>query len=81
MKYGNTNEILLSDLLRMQKMERGDLNDLRELWKDVNELKLRIEKCGSLKVGRDKFKNVDSDNIEKLIINIVLRWRVIKMGI
>lgn len=81
MKNYWSNEVLLSEILRNVKNEVGDVEDLRLLWKDVRELEKRIVKMGELKCGKNKFKNVDSENVEKLIINIILRWRVIKLGI
>lgn len=77
----HNNEILISDILKRANCELGDISDLRLLWNDVNELKKRIEIIGKQKCGNNKFKNTESDNIEKLIINIILRWRVLKLGI
>lgn len=75
------NEVLLSDLLKGRNVEKGDLKDLRLLWKDVELLRMKIEESGKMKIGNDKFRNVKSDEIERLIINVILRWRVIKFGV
>lgn len=83
MNYGSwkSNEVLISDLLNRSRVEKGDIVDLLLLIKDVKELDRRLSEMEKLKCGNGRFKNVDSVNVEKLIVNIILRWRVIKMGI
>lgn len=76
-----SNEVLLSDLLKERLVEKGDIEDLRELYKDVVKLEKLIVKCGKLKIGNNKFRNIYSNEVERLIINVILRWRVIKFGI
>lgn len=79
--YLRENEVLISDLLRNRLVEKGDIVDLLLLIKDVKELERRLSDMEKLKIGNNKFKNLDSVNVEKLIVNIILRWRVIKLGI
>lgn len=80
-RYLRENEVLISELLRKSKVELGDIVDLLMLIKDVRELERRLSEMEKMKCGNDKFKNVDGINVEKLIVNIILRWRVIKLGI
>jgi hypothetical protein len=82
MGYSNReNEVLVKDLLIKVCVEFGDVDDLRLLYKDIKLLESLIVKCGKMKVGKNKFKNIYSKDMERLIINVILRWRVIKLGI
>ena len=74
-------EVLLSDLLKLRNRELGDVKDLRLLYKDVELLRKILIEEGKNKVGNVKFRMNRSGDVERLIVNIILRWRVIKMGI
>lgn len=75
------NEIMIKDVLRLICVEKLDLSDMRLLYKDIKKLEWYIVESGKTKVGNNRCKNLYSKEIERLIINIILRWRVIKLGI
>lgn len=77
----NTDVVLLSEVFRKLNCKIGNKNELRELYFDVKRLEKLIVLSGKDGIGKEKCRMNYNDDIERLMINILLRWRTIKFGV
>lgn len=74
-------EVILNDILKRSKCRIVDLDDMRKLYKDVLFLLKMIEESGNNKIGNDKCRMMNYEELEGILRNILVRIYNMKLGI
>ena len=74
-------EVLLIDILNKYRNVVVDVDEMRKFYNEIEELRRLVVKCGKKKCGKNNCKLLFNREIEVRIMNIMIMWDKIKMGL
>jgi len=73
------NEVLLRDILRMNKKKIVNVKLMRKLYEDIKLLEKFVVESGKNKTKENYCSIIDSDSIDKCLHNVLMSWYEVKL--